>query len=138
MYICAYIHICKKYKLRFIYSYYFYVFHIENIHQNEVHQSESSSSGSTYSVNTSTCSTSLPGRKITETIKSEISSLEQNKFWTIVSNVIESVAKNEEMEDSLRHWILYLKNKLRKIKNSKKLKKLQRNIIAIVDNADSD
>lgn len=99
MYISVYIYICKKYKLRFIYSYYFYLFYVENIHQNEFHQSESSFSVSTYSVNTLTRSTSLPKRKRTETIKSEISSLEKNKFWTIASNTIESIAKNEEMED---------------------------------------
>lgn len=102
MYISAYIYICKKYKLRFIYSYYFYLFYIENIHQNELHRSESSSSVSTYSVNTSTRSTSLPKRKKTETIKSEISFLEKNKFWTVASNAIESITKNEEMKDGLR------------------------------------
>jgi len=101
------------------------------------HKSASSSLVST-SVNTSTRSTPLPKRKRTETIKSEISSLEQNKFWTIASNAIESIATNEEMEDGLRHWILYLENELRKIKNSKILKELQRNIIALVDNADID
>ncbi|XP_029159103.1 uncharacterized protein LOC114931291 [Nylanderia fulva] len=89
----------------------------ENIHQNEFSQSKSSSSIST--PRSSICITPVPKRKRTETIKSETSSIEQNKFWTIASNAIESIAKNEKMEDSLRHWILYLENELRKIKISK-------------------
>lgn len=77
--------------------------------------------------------TPLSKRKKSETVSLEAT----NNFWSKASTAIESLVKNEETEDGLKHWILYLEE-LRKIKNLKKLKGLQRNIIALVDDADSD
>lgn len=88
---------------------------------------------------TPSCSSSSRSRSVTPLNKrkrhdsnfNDISDI-KNNFWENASNVMKSL-KNEETEDGLKHWILYLENELRNIKNPKTLKALQRKIIEIVD-----
>lgn len=110
---------------------YLHLFCVENI-------DEDIQSSSSIISTSSPITTPLSKRKRAETIRSRASSEDKHNFWTMASTAMESMTKDEEPKDGLKHWILYLEKELRKIKDIKKLKALQRNIIALVDDAGSD
>ncbi|XP_011874896.1 PREDICTED: uncharacterized protein LOC105565918 [Vollenhovia emeryi] len=58
----------------------------------------------------------------------------KDEFWTVAKNAIQTISKSDEMEDGLKYWILYLESELRKIKDEKRLKWLQKEIITLVYN----
>lgn len=58
-------------------------------------------------------------------------------FWKSASETLINLS-NDNAEDGMRHWILYLEHEIRKIKDKKRLKRLQRKIIELVDNEDSE
>jgi len=47
-------------------------------------------------------------------------------------------SKDVIIEDGLRYWILYVESELRKIRNPKNLKTLQRKIIQLIDCTDTE
>lgn len=78
-------------------------------------------------------------KKKESAVSNEICSSEAtNNFWSIASRSIQSISENERAEDGTKHWILYLESELRKISDPKKLKRIQREIINLIDDADNN
>ena len=57
-------------------------------------------------------------------------------FWKTASQALMNISTDDNAQDGIRHWILYLETELRK-KDKKRLKRLQRKIIELVDDEDS-
>ncbi|XP_066593548.1 uncharacterized protein [Prorops nasuta] len=63
---------------------------------------------------------------------------QRQPFWDNALDGIKKLCSNEDKnEDGLHYWIKFLEAELRK-KNKKKLRRLQRGIMALVDDDDSD
>lgn len=68
----------------------------------------------------------------------EISDARLN-FWKAASQTLTNISDDDEnAQDGIRHWILYLESELRKIKDRKRLKRLQRKIIELIDDEDNE
>ncbi|XP_018401551.1 PREDICTED: uncharacterized protein LOC108778781 isoform X1 [Cyphomyrmex costatus] len=87
----------------------------ENICEN-IHSSSSMSS-----ISSQSRTATFAKRKKSEIAKTNSFDV-TNNFWSKASTAIESISQNKEAEDGLKHWILYVEDELRKIKNLKKLK----------------
>lgn len=58
-------------------------------------------------------------------------------FWKTASQVLINISHDDDnAQDGIRHWTLYLESELRK-NDRKRLKRLQRKIIELVDDKDS-
>ncbi|XP_028045321.1 uncharacterized protein LOC105840106 isoform X2 [Monomorium pharaonis] len=59
-------------------------------------------------------------------------------FWKAASQTLINISDdNDNVTDGIHHWILYLESELRKIKDRKRLKRLQRKIIDLIDDEDN-
>lgn len=114
----------KFYKCIFLY---FFLLCIDNSYQNILSP-------------TSSCSRSRSGTPVQKRKRCNSSNDfadTRNTFWKHATDAVKSLEAAEPAHDGLKHWILYLEEELRKIKDPKTLKYLQRKIIELVDSVDT-
>ncbi|RLU17693.1 hypothetical protein DMN91_009929 [Ooceraea biroi] len=89
---------------------------------------------SVHSDTSSVSSLQLTSGKESVRKKKKIESKENTSeaFWTNVNTVLKDINKDDHEDDGLHHWILFLKSELKCIKDKRRLRRVQADILHLV------